>query len=326
MNAQFEPPTLEVRGLEPPKFRYVFFRRQPNEDGETGFAKIGTQSFRIPRSKYWGTVADGSSQKPVFPSSYIVEEKIAQLEKKDSEGPWYLPVFVQETVGALKAYAIHDEEYNIWQGKWCAKSEQARLEKECRDLKRKVDEIYTKQVSQRVAIFIDYQNFYKTLKERNFLLGTEVEFKVEDVVDAVCRWPSPLRMTEKLGDETLVFLFDYFHPGFMDLYTAWQFKGYQFIRIEPARDGTNPTDLVIFGKAISEIERLKDSIDVFCVVSGDKRFHEVLSHARSLGIKTLVASFAHNTAKQLYIVADYFCDLDLFFPKTSEVKCRCINA
>lgn len=303
-----------------PQSRWVFFRKKSSAEAippEQGLLKlIGTTQFQVWNSSFYGMLSDGASTKPVYPSTYAIEQELLNYEKADPRGPWYLPVFITETPFAFRAYAIDDSQLNLLRGKWVPESDYLALKREVSDIRSIVMRLHEEchePVAQKVLIFIDYQNLYRSLKEH------AIDWMIEDVIEILCRWGAPVRRKETLDDgESLVYIFDFFHSGFVDLYTAWKMKKYNFIEVTPGPSGTNPTDRVIIETAKTELQRLKDKIDAFCIVSGDKIFHEILTEARLMGKKTIVAAFPDSTARELYIVSDLYCNLSFFADRVEE--------
>lgn len=289
-----------------PESQWVFFRRKKaiESTSDERTVKIGNQGFRVMESDYIGSVGD--LWKPCFPGSYPVEQELLRLEGMNPHGPWYLPVYLNETPKSFRANYIDDEKLSRFIGKFVDTDRVRAIENDLRSLRRIVWQIHDAQKPQRMFIFVDYQNLYKSIQEN------EVEASLETIVDLVCSFGAPIRRQETFQDESLVYIFDFFNHAFIDLYTSWQNKGYNFVRVQSKSRSFNPTDDVIIERARKELHRLKNHIDVFCVISGDRIFHQVITEARILGKKTMVAAFSNAMSRDLYVASHMYCDLDFW--------------
>src|SRR3989344_6069525 len=304
---------LPVQFLAPPAFeilpesRWIFFRRRKGSEAfteEERMIKVGVQGFRVVESDYIGSIS--GQWKPCYPGTYPVEQELRRLEGINPCGPWYIPVYVTETPRSFRANLIDDEKLMRFVGKYIETDRVRAIESDMHLLRRIVYQIRDAQKPQRMLILVDYQNLYKSIQEN------DVQASLETVVDLVCQYGAPIRRQETFQDESLVYIFDFFYLGFIDLYTAWQSKGYNFVRVESKVRGINPTDNVIIERARQELRRLKDHIDTFCVISGDRAFHEIISEARILGKKTMVAAFSNAMSRDLYVASNMYCDLDFW--------------
>lgn len=323
-----------------PDSRWVLFRRkrippkliarQDEQEIDIGIkeaAVIGTQFYRRVRSKYVGFFleeGDRPGSKRVYPVSESVEGELEKLEKQNPLGPWLLPVFVYEKDN-FRAYQLDAEMYFPLreQQNW---SDRVPLIEKIAKLEREVNRLKKQRLPERTMIVVDYQNLSNALNDR------KVRLNLDDIIDIICLHANEgVRRTIWLVNdqgqrvESLVYVFDFRIPFHADLYDAWTNRGFKFIEVEPIESGENPTDDVILETARKNLEKYKDTIDTFCLVSGDRAFLPLLHRARALGKETMVAQYTGVTAQALYVASTLpFCDLERYFPtRRFEGHCTC---
>lgn len=295
---------------------WVSFRVNPRPRNIEGGVKIGTDVVGgevVHNSRYIGTFYFGR-QGVVFPYLYVIEKEIEKLEEKYPDGPWVLPVFVKIARNAYQAYAIDDERLALEKGIIFDRDRKDRLEAvEARVyvLYKMYKRITSSVVSEKIVIAIDYQYFSKSIREEGKNAG------LEDLIELICDWGVMKRRNEVIFGKKRIYVFDFFNPQFSDLYEIWKNRGYMPIHYEsyksPPENGVidNPTDKVIIETSLKEIEELKDEIDAFCLVSGDKHFHNLIRDIREQGKRVIVAAFKRNTSRDIYIAANNFIDLSI---------------
>jgi len=292
---------------------WVSFRVNPRPRNIEGGVKIGTDVVGgevVHSSKYIGTFYYGK-QGFVFPYSYIVERELEKMEGKDSNGPWPLPVFVREARNAYQAYAIDDKKLDLQRGRTFDEDKIMALEARVFMMNKMYQRLTKSVTPERIVICIDYQYFSKSIREE------EKTASIEDLIELICQWGAVRRREETVRGKKRVYIVDFYNPQFSDLYEIWKNRGYQLVQKDtyraPPENGAiiNPTDSVIIETSLKELNELGNEVDVFCLVSGDKHFHNLIREIREKGKKVIIASFKRNTNRDIYVAANYFIDLSL---------------
>lgn len=299
-NEVANPPTFEKVSM------WVSFRVNPRPRVFEGGVKIGTKEIGgevVRTSRYIGTFCSGKFGF-VFPYSYLVEQEIEKREKLNPDGPWILPVFVKESRNAFQAYAIDDVTLAQERGELIGRDVFQTLEARVYIISKLLLRIQSGISAERIMIVIDFPYLYKSIQEEKITSSD-----IDDIIELICKWGVPIRRDETILGEKRVYIIDFYNPEFVDLYETWKNRGYKFIPVYPDESGVNPTDKVIIDTSLAEIDRIKEEVDAFCLVSGDRHFHDVVRDIRQMGKKVMIASFHRNTAKEMYIIADYYCDL-----------------
>lgn len=222
------------------------------------------------------------------------------------------------------AYAINDDEYLSSRGLLAPKSRVDDIDGRLRRLEDNYKRLFEASVSERVMIIVDYQYLSRSLLEHGF------EIDLEAIVELICRFGAVKRRAEKLEEfpssvsRSLVYIFDFFNRDFSDLYAIWKRRGFNFIEVsnldEDRGSRENPTDRVIIEHSRAELESLNDRVDTVCIVSGDHGFYEIIAHARSLGKKSMVASFPRSTSDWFMYAPDMHVNLEYFLRQKSQEK------
>lgn len=293
---------------------WVSFRVNPRPRNIEGGAKIGTDVVGgevVHNSRYIGTFYSGR-QGFVFPYSYIVEYELEKQEKKSPDGPWVMPIFAKESRNSFQAYAIDDRKLDLQKGDDpCDKNKLRTLEAQVFVIHRMYQRIINRAVAEKIIIVIDYQYFSKSIREEGKTAG------LDELVDLICWWGAVVRRDENIGGIKRVHIVDFFNPMFSDLYESWKSRGFQPVQVEDYRAPLensiieNPTDKIIIETSLREVEALHDDVDTFCLVSGDRHFHNLIRDIRGKGKKVLVASFKRNTTRDMYVAANLYIDLSV---------------
>src|SRR3989338_3156248 len=150
---------------------------------------------------------------------------------------------------------------------------------------------------QRVGVFVDVQNLYYSAKQ---LYGAKVDF-------------TQILKTAVAGRKLIRALCYVIRADIREesnFFEALEKIGYD-VRVKDLQvffGGAKKGDWDI-GIAM-DIMRIASKLDVVVLVSGDGDFKDLVEHAKALGCKAEVISFARTTSSRLREVADLFTDME----------------
>ena len=155
----------------------------------------------------------------------------------------------------------------------------------------------SKNVHQRIGVFVDVQNLYYSAKH---LYNRKVDFST--VLKDVIAGRQLIRaiayvVKADVKDENM------FYEALEEIGFEVKAKDLQVF------DGGAKKGDWDIGIAM-DVMRLELKLDVVVLVSGDGDFTDLLIHAKSLGCRVEVASFGKSTSHRLLDASDFFLDLD----------------
>lgn len=163
-------------------------------------------------------------------------------------------------------------------------------------------------MSERVMLFIDGSNLYRSAKDLNFKIDFEkfIEILVGDrklvrpyYYDASKNEPAQNRFFDKLR---------------LIGYEVKELKLRQYGKSKPFQKGVDValvTDLLTFA--------FKDNYDTAILCSGDKDYINAVEVIKDEGKRVEVAGFDHSVARELKLVADRFVSLTKIIDKIKRI-------
>lgn len=155
----------------------------------------------------------------------------------------------------------------------------------------------SRQINQRIGVFVDVQNMYYSAKN---LHKAKVNFKTI--------------LKDAIADRKIIRAIAYVIKADVKdentFYDALEEMGFEVKAkdLQVFYGGAKKGDWDV-GLAM-DVMRLAPKLDTVVLVSGDGDFSDLLEHAKSLGCRTEVLAFGKTTSHKLIDVADLFIDLD----------------
>lgn len=290
--------------------KWISFRRNPRiktgKDERVTLKALAGEY--LPESRFYGNFLNGE-RGIIFPRGYAVEQELIRLSEKDPEGPWILPVFVEcsktERPRIFRAYLIDEVAYAKFLGKFVSKEELQSLQERIALLEQDYSRL-RKFISKKLMVYIDFQNLYHSMKQMQKKIDITL---IDKILSILSGYHTEIPKVDE--NKKLVYIFDFYHPGFSHFYSHWHERGYHFIEVHGGLDN-NPTDTVMIEHAKDMLIVHREKIDTFCLVSGDGDFAQLLVEMKSNKLEVIVAGF-QNTHQTLRTLADIYCDLTEYF-------------